>query len=320
MSESEINAEIVKKYITDKASPDEMKVFFYLLKEGKLDGELRKHMDSEIKNGLMDIEKKEIKTVQKKYAWDWRIAASILLLIGAGFLTYLNPSWLPWRNSEINFSYIATGRSEIKKIILSDGSIVWLNASSKLRYPVQFEKAKRELFLEEGEAYFEIERDEKKPMVVFAAGTETKVLGTKFNIRSYNFLPSVQITVTNGKVSVSTKSINEQNTLHLLPNQRASFNRLDALTFQDSIHAENALGWKQGRMIFDNESLKDVVAELQQKYNTPIEFEKSGLQNIRLSAEFESKDSLPDVLEALSLANNLEYELENGKVLLKSVK
>ncbi|WP_025762361.1 FecR family protein [Dyadobacter tibetensis] len=320
MSESEINAELVKKYFTDKSSADEIKVFFYLFNEGKLDVELRKYMDSEMKIGLMGIAAKENKMVQKKYVMDWRIAASVLLILGAGLFSYLNPALLLWQIPKADFSYISTGRSEIKKIKLPDGSIVWLNASSKIKYPVHFKEERRELFLEEGEAYFEIERDEKKPLAVFAAGTETIVLGTKFNIRSYSFLPSVQVTVSQGSVSVSAKSTKEQHPVLLLPNQRASFNRSNRLTFQDSINSENTIGWKQGRIIFDNESLKDVMAELEQKYNTPIEFEKSSLQKIRLTAEFDLKDSLPNILKALSLANNLVYELENGKVVLKSVR
>lgn len=320
MTESEIKASLVKRYVANRATADELKVFFYLLQEGKLDEELSQYLDSEMIDQLKTIEAPEMALTKRAYKVDWKVAASVLIILGAGFLAYINRANLHWGDSETRYSYIVTGRSEIKKIKLPDGSLIWLNASSKLKYPKQFETGIRELFLEEGEAYFDVERDEKRPFVVHAAGTETKVLGTEFNIRSYSYLPSVQVTVSKGKVSVAAEENENPETMLLLPNQRASFDRSKTLTFQDKVNSGNAVGWKQGRMIFDDEMLSDVAAELQQKYNIPIEIEKSSLQNIRLTAEFESGDSLPVVLDALSLANNLKYELKDGKVLLKSVR
>lgn len=320
MDEPEIKSGLVKRYVANQASPDELKVFFHLLREGKLDKELSNHLESEMIAELKESIQPDLARHEKAYRFDWRIAASIILVAAAGFLTYLKRADLGWGNAENRFSYIVTGRSEIKRIKLPDGSLIWLNESSKLKYPQKFEGGIRELFLEEGEAYFDIERDETKPFVVHAAGTETKVLGTEFNIRSYRHLPSVEVTVSEGKVAVAAEADGKSRTMLLLPNQRASFDKTKTLTFQDKVNSGNATGWKQGLMIFDNETLGNVVLELQRKYNIPIEISGDDLQNIRLTAEFESKDSLPAVLDALSLANKLTYELKDGKVLLKSVR
>jgi len=317
MGESEIKAKLVKRYVTNQATEEELEVFFFMLNEGKLDQELNKYMDLEMIDQLKNIDEPVYWLPKKKYQWNWKIAASVLVILGAGAVAYLNRSAFQWTTPEKQYTYIVTGRNEIKKIKLSDGSQIWLNASSKLKYPDHFDDKIRELFLVEGEAYFDVERDESRPFVVHAAGTETKVLGTEFNIRSYSYLPSVQVTVSKGKVSVATEEMQNPDSVMLLPNQRASFDRTNKITFQDKVNSGNAVAWKQGRMIFDDELLSDVAAELEQKYDVPIEIEKNKTQQIRLSAEFEASDSLHNVLDALSLANNLKYDIKDGKVLLK---
>jgi len=317
MVESEFKASLVKRYIANQATEDELEVFFYMLKEGKLDHELNQHLDWEMIGQLKSMDEPVFWLPKKKYQWDWKIAASVLIVIGAGMLAFLNRSSFPWNSAEKQYSYICTGRNEVKKIKLSDGSRVWLNASSKLKYPQQFEEGIRELFLEEGEAYFDVERDQNRPFVVHAAGTETKVLGTEFNIRSYSYLPSVQVTVSKGKVSVATEEKQDPDSVLLLPNQRASFSKANGITFQDHVNSGNAVAWKQGRMIFDDELLRDVAAELEQKYDVRIEIDMNKTEHIRLSAEFDASDSLTNVLDALSLANNLSYDIKDGTVLVK---
>ena len=317
MGESEIKAKLVKRYVANHATKEELEVFFFMLNKGELDQELTHYMDVEMINQLKSIDKPVFWLPKKEYHRNWKIAATVLVAIGAGLLAYLNRSALHWNGTETEYTYINTGRNEIKKIRLSDGTQIWLNASSRLKYPDHFEDNVRELFLVEGEAYFDVERDENRPFVVHAAGTETKVLGTEFNIRSYSYLPSVQVTVSRGKVSVATEQKQNTDSVMLLPNQRASFDRANKITFQDKVNSGNAIAWKQGRMIFDDELLSHVAAELEKKYDVHIEIEENIAQQIRLSAEFEAADSLHNVLDALSLANNLTYDIKNGKVLLK---
>ena len=317
MGESEIKASLVRRYAANKVTEDELDVFFYMLKEGELDLELGSYMDAEMIRQLRTAPAPVYWVPKRKNIWSWKIAASLTIILGAGILAYLHRPDFFWDQANMQYSYISTGRGEVKKITLADGSQIWLNASSQVKFPNHFADNIRELFLVDGEAYFNVKKDVKRPFVVHAAGTRTKVLGTEFNVRSYRYLASVQVTVSRGKVSVATEKKQNPDSVLLLPNQRASFDRHNKITFEDQINAGNAMAWKQGRMIFDNELLTDVAVELEQKYRVQIEVAEPKAAKIRLTAEFDASGALSDVLEALSLANNLTYTQKEDTVILK---
>jgi transmembrane sensor len=320
MGEKEIIELLVKKYVTNQATGKELAVFFHLLGEDKLDDELIRYMDHDMIAHLRTLHAPDAGGVPVyKRQWSWKAAAIIVMLIGVSFLIYLNRSKITGEKQQTTFAYIHTGWLEIKKIQLSDGTKIWLNSSTTLKYPEQFAGGTREIFLLEGEAYFEVKRDIRKPFIVYSAGTATKVLGTEFNIRSYNYLPTVQVTVSKGKVSVGTPQNSHPEMVTLLPNQRATFDRKAKIMFKDEVSATNTVSWKEGRLVFDNETLQDIASILAQKYNVRIRIDKNKTKEVRLTAEFEATDSFWYVISALSLANNLEYRrLPDGLVELKS--
>lgn len=320
MNEQEVIQSLVKRYVSNQAGRKELEVFFYMLREGKLDEELERYMDREMVRCLKDQKPGAAQVVSPNGFRAWKMAASVIVVLGAGLLAYLHYNQSRRDSSEVYYTYIHTRRMEVKKIKLSDGSEIWLNEMSRLKYPRQFENGKRELFLLDGEAYFKVKRDENRPFVVHAGGTATKVLGTEFNVRSYGYLPAVQVTVTKGKVAVAKDGKETSGTVLLLPNQRASFDRGDELIVEHKVNAGNAVAWKQGRLVFDNETLQDVAAALSSRYDVQIEIEGNDTKSVRLSAEFESSDSLIDVVEAISLANNLEYTSEHTRIHLKPKK
>src|SRR5690606_32905370 len=102
--------------------------------------------------------------------------------------------------AEVNYQEIATSIRQVKKIVLPDSSTVWVNALSQLRIPESFGTKSRELFLDEGEAFFEVARNPDKPFVVHSRGIATEVLGTAFNISNYQRLNRIAVDVQHGKV------------------------------------------------------------------------------------------------------------------------
>jgi ferric-dicitrate binding protein FerR (iron transport regulator) len=311
MEEKRFLQVLVKRYVANALSTEELDVFFRLLSEGKLDEELATQLDEESSTG-----KRPVQPLRNR-AWSavsqtFRIAASVLLVMGIGFYLW-KYNFLPIFGNTVS---VATGKGERKEIKLPDGSVVWLNESSRMEYPSQFEAHARKVMLLDGEAYFDIKRDESKPFFVKASGTTTRVLGTAFNIRSYHFLKSILVTVTRGKVEVQKAdgAAGPEKKI-LLPNEQVYYDVKTKEIKKMAVNSANAVAWKEGRLLFDNESLANVMAILENKFNVKILAEES-IREYHMSAEFASTDSLPGIIDLLSLANNLEYRFENNQITL----
>lgn len=311
MEEKRFLQVLVKRYVANALSTEELDVFFRLLSEGKLDEELATQLDEESSIGKRPVQPLRNRT-WSAVSQTFRIAASVLLVMGIGFYLWKH-NFLPIFGNTVS---VATGKGERKEIKLPDGSVVWLNESSRMEYPSQFEAHARKVMLLDGEAYFDIKRDESKPFFVKASGTTTRVLGTAFNIRSYHFLKSILVTVTRGKVEVQKAdgAAGPEKKI-LLPNEQVYYDVKTKEIKKMAVNSANAVAWKEGRLLFDNESLANVMAILENKFNVKILAEES-IREYHMSAEFASTDSLPRILDLLSLANNLEYRFENNQITL----
>lgn len=158
--------------------------------------------------------------VSGHWAQDKRLPIRRYLTYAASVLVVLGLSWLIFQQQKAPNTHhtaqtesspeplaayhrVETAVSQVKKITLPDSSVVWVNAMSTLRIPESFGKPTRELFLDEGEAYFEVASDPAKPFIVYSHGLSTRVLGTAFNVNAYQRLGAVSVTVTHGKVAVA---------------------------------------------------------------------------------------------------------------------
>lgn len=311
MEEKRFLETLVKRYVDNALSKEELDVFFRLLGEGKLNEALATRLDAESgdqKGQVQPLRPQPWKAVSRTF----RIAASVLIVMGIGFYAWKH-NFLPFFGNTVS---VATGKGERKEIKLPDGSMVWLNESSRMEYPSHFEAHSRKVMLLEGEAYFDIERDESKPFFVEASGTTTRVLGTAFNIRSYHFLKSILVTVTRGKVEVQKAGGGTgPDKKILLPNEQVYYDIKTREIKKVAVNSANAVAWKEGKLLFDNESFANVIAILENKFDVKIRAEES-IRQYHMSAEFTSTDSLPRILDLLSLANNLEYRFENNQITL----
>ncbi len=308
MEEKRFLEELVRRYVANALSREELDVFFRLLAEGKLDDALAGQLDAQ--TGLDTEKVKPLQTRPKTIvSRTFRIAASVLLVMGMAFFAWKQNAFRLFGNT----ISVATSKGERKEIKLPDGSMVWLNESSSMEYPAHFEANSRKVALLEGEAYFDIKRDESKPFFVEASGTTTRVLGTAFNIRSYHFLKSILVTVTRGKVEVAKAEGADKKIL--LPNEQVYYDVKTREIRKVNVNSANAVAWKEGRLLFDNESFANVIAILENKFDVTIRAEES-IRKYHMSAEFASTDSLPHILDLLSLANNLEYRFENNQITL----
>jgi transmembrane sensor len=252
-----------------------------------------------------------------------KVAASVILIAAFSLLLNTYRTTLIDYFDPVIYAQTIVPMGQKVKLTLSDGSVVVLNGGSRLRYPEKFNRNVREVILIEGEAYFDVAHNKEKPFIIEAGGTKTQVLGTAFNIRSYAGFKNVEVTVSRGKVAVSKKvHENERDNLapvFLLPNEQVSIDRLSWKMKKRNMNAREVISWTQGKLIFNNESLKNVAVILQHSYGIKINYKNTDIEEIRFTASFDQHDTLDEILYSIAKANKLRY-LKHGKNVLFSKK
>jgi transmembrane sensor len=241
--------------------------------------------------------------------WDyWKKIAAILIIP----LVLVNLLYFIYRSTDKSSSqepvyielFAAFGtRSAIK---LSDGTSVWLNSSSSLKYPDRFIGDKRTVFLQ-GEAYFEVESDLKRPFIVRTSSLTVKATGTKFNVNGYITADHEAVTLVSGKVEVSLNDDKENIRISKLNmNQYFRFNKADESTSVVNEDTYKYISWKDGKLVFRNEPLSNVVKRISQIYNIDIEIRGKELQNYSFRATFQD-ESLTEILNLLKISSPIDY-------------
>lgn len=227
---------------------------------------------------------REIDTPVRKIGWKRILAAAVLLpLISWSIWLFMHSS----RKTELVEKYNQKGIRSI--IILPDGSKIWLNADSRLKYPAAFQDSLREVYLE-GEAFFEIAKNPQRPFVVHLPKGNVHVLGTSFDIRAYADEELMTTSLATGRVSFvpgSTVGSAAKN-FYLAPNQKAVYRpQSDAVSIEPT-DAEADRAWINGIMTFNNESLGRIAVELERSFGKPIKFRNSSLAQYRYTATFKN--------------------------------
>lgn len=208
----------------------------------------------------------------------WRIAASVLMVLGLGWLGYL---FLKPIEKPTMVSVIKTQKNTFEQL-LPDGTKVFLNQNSTLTTSIDFNDETRTVTLN-GEAYFDVKRDENRPFIIKANGTEVRVLGTSFNVKAYN--KQVKVAVTSGKVQFSTP----QSKILLVKEESATV-QADTIIKLPVINL-NDLAYRTRTFVFDKTNLSDVVASLRDGYQADIQLSSQRLSNCPLTARFEREKS-----------------------------
>lgn len=259
--------------------------------------------------------------------------AAILLLIAIPvyyFITSESEVPLTLAETETAMQKIQTARGERASMEFSDGSKVMMNSMSTLRFPKVFEGAKRELYLE-GEAFFQVAHNEEQPFVVHTNGVEVNVLGTEFNINSYQENETVEVVVRDGTVAVNSKSINDRSTgRHQLQEDslkkgRVILNKGQRTTVipgnrpgsPEDVSLAPHLAWVNGEMIFDGTSMQTVIQRLQRAYNMNFEVADSTLLSKHLKASFK-RERLEKVLGIITFSLDIDYRIEDNTVVFNS--
>ncbi|PTS95846.1 hypothetical protein DBR11_20385 [Pedobacter sp. HMWF019] len=198
------------------------------------------------------------------------------------------------------------------KIVLEDGSEIWLNSGSELKYPKHFNANKREIYLE-GEAFFKIAHDKAKPFVVNTGNLKTTVLGTSFNIRAYAGLDRITVNVATGKVGIVASG----KTLCLLdPDQQINFN-IGTNTFEvTQANAKLAASWQNGKVRLDGVTFKELSLVVKNTWGLTLETKSDRLAMANFKTTFNTNNKIEEVMKTISKMTDAKYRIRDTIITL----
>jgi ferric-dicitrate binding protein FerR (iron transport regulator) len=248
------------------------------------------------------------------------MVASIAAIILISITLFINLQHKKSDEKELatsNITYLerANPNGQKSKIILTDGTVVWLNAASKIRFPEKFDVKERRVFLE-GEAFFDVTRDENRPFVIQSKSAVTTVLGTTFNVKSYEKEP-IQITVASGKVKVNMENAGslENDELVLIQNEQITFSPESGELIKKNVDSNYFLSWKEDIIRFDNSKLSEVAKTLERWYDKKITIENEKLNNCKLVAEYKN-EKLYNVLLSLKFSLGIDFKVLDDEIVI----
>lgn len=238
-----------------------------------------------------------------------RISIAACLLITAGFFTWrqLDEPASAW-NTRTN------SKGQRSTIVLADGSTVWLNAESKLRYPDKFSGGVRQVYLE-GEAFFDVTKNPQVPFVIHLSDGIVRVVGTSFNIKAFKNENKVETSVVTGKVAFIAKGKNvssKGDSVLITPNLKAVYFKESKELIQLSTDSNEDKAWIDGTLIFKSTSFNEITKVLERTFGKKIVFDNEGLKACKLTATF-ANTSLDEVLELLSKTKDYTYKEIDGE-------
>lgn len=237
----------------------------------------------------------------------WLSAAAVFLMFVGGGLIWKYTS-NSHQQTEI-LLHIATGQGKIQKIILTDGTVIWLNAGSRLSYPQQFSTQHRDIYLE-GEAYFDVAHDLSRPFSVHTKGLITRVLGTAFSVTAYKNMPTEAVTVMRGKVSVMH---NQRMLGFITPDKHIEYSIQSGKSTLSTIASSAAISWRDGKLQFANQNMQDIAGRLGRWYGYDFMFEHKNMQDCRYTASFNNQIPLKQLLKVMKAISLVNYKIDTAQ-------
>ncbi len=232
-----------------------------------------------------------------------------IIKLDSGQLAYSPQSSNGTTSSEISYNTISTPRAAQYQVVLSDGTKVWLNAASSLRFPTSFSGQDRRVELT-GEGYFEVSKNKGKPFHVQVGTVEVEVLGTHFNIMAYEDEAAIQTTLLEGSVKVSYKSQSDL----LKPGKQAILNRDDNKLTTGDANVQQVVAWKNGYFYFDKSDVKTIMRQVSRWYDLDIIYE-SPAPDMKFSGKIERELPLSGIAHLLA-SGQIHFRIEGKNCIM----
>lgn len=197
-------------------------------------------------------------------------------------------------------------------LVLGDGTRVWLNAGSKLKYPVRFNGSQRRVFLS-GEAYFAVERDTAHPFIVSGSSGEIRVLGTEFNIRDYEDEERVVTTLVKGAVSYTGKNL-KQGEIVMKPGEQVRAGRRGEKPELLQVNPKEFISWKDGIYFFNKESLEEMMKTVGRNYDVEVFFNGEALKKLRFSGQLKKYERVEEFLQFIETGGDVTFIVKDRTI------
>ncbi len=227
----------------------------------------------------------------------------ILKKLADGQIVYLGNS------KDVVYNTLTNPRGSKSVVMtLSDGTKVWLNSESSITYPTAFTNMNREVKIT-GEAYFEVSHDPSRPFKVKNNKAEVTVLGTSFNINTYEDEPDIKVTLLEGSVKVS----NGNNARTIKPGQQAQIK--EGIAISENVNLEEIMAWKNSKFQFTNASIETIMKQVARWYNAEVVYEGKITGNF--VAGISREVPVSKLLDILELTNRVKFKIEGKKIIVK---
>lgn len=272
--------------------------------------DMKGHIEQKIAKGSTD---------QSPSYPDWkgvfRVAAAVALLI-AGALVFYKVGFIKntIENAPVALQYMdkSTPKGARVTFKLSDGTMVNLNANSKLIYPKKFDGKNREVYLE-GEGFFDVTENAQKPFIVTTGDIQTRVLGTTFNVKASSNQDRVQVALVSGSVSIFNKT--SEKSMLLAPDEMATYDRKSNSTVKSDFDKEMVLGWKDQLLVFSNTDFRQVIKTLENWYGVSVIVRTNKSIEKGFTGRYQNK-SLETVLKGLSFSYGFDFRITDKVVII----
>lgn len=244
-----------------------------------------------------------------------RMATTAAVLLPFILLLYVGRLYMNLKDSLADvqpvYTSVVAPKGSISQVELPDGTQVWLNAGSSVRYANTFGQKERNLTLL-GEAYFDVTKDETLPFVVHSGELKIKVLGTRFNVKAYEQFENIKIALIEG--SVSLQNTTEEQTYLLKPMETAIYNRKqNKIEIQKDLSLQ-ANEWTSGGIIFNGERFEEIAFILEQRFNVLIHIEKEALKERRFKGDFTKNETIDRIFNVMATDGQFNYRISENRI------
>lgn len=243
-----------------------------------------------------------------------RVAAFLLIpILGLGIWFTVNQ----YNQLSVQYSETIAPRGQKSKIVLADGTMVWLNSDTKIKYPGNFSKKQRDVYLD-GEAFFEVTPNAHLPFIVHTSGVNVKVLGTKFNVKAYSDEDQIETSLFEGKINLLTNNAvtSEEFEKEVVPGQSFVYSKSDHQLVQNRFPRDEIDGWKKNQLIFKDDTFSNLVRKVERWYNVKVVYDEKLFNDRRLTVELYEGERLERFMDIISLALSVDFKYEKGEIIL----
>jgi transmembrane sensor len=318
---------IIKKGKSENAREDDKQEMFALFHQAENEYELKSNLLEELNNSKVpDTNTPDFKQIFKRL-WEKiekskahpkantrflntfiKVAAAVVIGLFIGiYITSIKT------NKEPVYYAAYSPRGSVSEMVLPDGSIIFLNSDSRIKYSIDGEKGVREVFLN-GEAWFEVENNKEKPFVVHTPFYDVNVTGTQFNVKAYETDNKVTTTLEEGEVIIhSTKNIRLAENITLKPGEQVAFDKSSKELTIKMVNTKWFTSWKDNKLIFVNMNMKELIILLERKYGVDIEVKNKAILDLHFDGTIKN-ETIIEILDIIKKTLAINYKIVGQKI------